>query len=174
MSISLADFSLAGEIGGAALSVLGAYKSSAGNKQGYEYNAIVDANNAKFNRMRAADAIARGQTTEDTVRLKTAQLKGKQRASLAARGIALDEGSPLNILNDTDYMGEHDALVVRDNAAKEAWALRQSANNDMSQSALMQSRADAEQPWLNAAGTALTRGGQVADSWYKYSKTLSG
>lgn len=173
MGISLADVSLVGEIGGAALSVLGAYDKSKDNEKAYEYNAAVAANNAKFARMRADDAIARGQTAEDTQRLKTAQLKGKQRALLAAHGVALDEGSPLNILNDTDYMGEHDALVIRDNAAREAWALKQQASNDIDQSKLMTARADDESPWMNAAGTLLSKGGQVADSWYKYNKTQS-
>lgn len=171
--ISLRDVSLAGLVGGAAFSVLGAYNTSKSNKKAYQYNAAVEANNAKFADMQAHDAIARGETAEATSRMKTAQLAGHQRAIMAARGIALDEGSPLNILNDTAYMGEQDARVIRDNAAKEAWALRNQSTNYKSNAALLDARADAENPFLNATGTLLTAGGTVADRWYKYSKSTT-
>ncbi len=173
MGISLADFSLYSAIGGEALSVLGAYKSSEGTKQGYNYNAAVARNNAQYAEMQAQDAIARGENAVDVSRMKTTQLASRQRALMAAHGVALDEGSPLNILNDTAYMGEHDARTLADNAAKEAWALRRQAANYTDQSSLLSARASDEEPWLNAAGTLLTQSGQVADRWYKYSKTLS-
>lgn len=173
MSISLSDLSLAGMVGGAAFSILGAYNSSKSNKKAYEYNAVVEQNNAKFAEMQAQDAIARGHNTEAVSRMQTAQLMGKQRATMAARGIALDEGSPLNILNDTAYMGEHDALVIRDNTAKEAWALRNQSKNYSDNAALLQARAEAENPFMNVAGTLLTTGGQVADRWYRNSKTTN-
>lgn len=173
MAISLKDVSLAGLIGGAAFSVIGAYQSSKAKKNAYATQSAVDANNAQYAELQAQDAIERGNNTADNVRIRGAQLKSTQRATMAARGIALDEGSPLNILNDTEYMTEHDALTAKDNAAKEAWALRIQGKNYNANASLLADRADAENPFMNAAGSLLTSGGTVADRWYGYNKTVN-
>lgn len=156
---------------GAVNSAFGAYNQSKMAGASYAYQAQVQKNNAQAAEWQARDAITRGQQDENRHRLKVAQLKGTQRASMAARGIALDEGSALNILDDTDFMGDMDALVIRDNAAREAWAYREKAKGNMADSFLMQGRASAENPGGAALGSLLTSAGNVASSWYSYSKT---
>jgi hypothetical protein len=93
-------------------------------------------------------------------------LKSSQRAGFAARGVALDEGSPLAILQDTDMMGEMDALTIRDNAEKEAWGARMQGANYSSDSAMLSARAGAESSTGAAFGSLLTGAGAVASSWY--------
>lgn len=153
---------------GMASSAMGAYEQSKASKAAYKYQAGVNANNTKIAEWQAQDALQRGAQSEQQQRLKTASLKGSQRASLAARGIALDEGSALNILDDTDYMGEVDALTIRDNAAKEAWAHRNQAAGYLSDASMLKSRAAAESPGRAAATSLLGSAGSVASQWYGY------
>jgi len=99
--------------------------------------------------------------------LRTAQLKGTQTASLAAHGVALDQGSALDVLTSTDVMGAADAATIHDNAAKESWG-------DQVQAANYRSQASNANPW--AAGFTSMIGGAstVADRWYKYKTATKG
>lgn len=162
------------QVAGMASSAMGAYNQSKGTKAAYEYQAAVNRNNATLAEWQARDAITRGQRAEQSQRLKTAQLKGSQRAALAARGVALDEGSALNILDDTDFMGEADAMTIRDNAAREAWGARTQGANYESDASMLSARAGAESPFKAAAGSLLTSAGSVANSWYRYKATGGG
>lgn len=156
---------------GAGMSAYGSYQSSKANKAAMSYQAGVSANNAQIAEWQAQDALQRGQTAEGQSRLRTAQLKGSQRARLAANGVALDEGSALNVLNDTDYQGEQDALTIRNNASKEAWAYRNQASGMTSDSLLLQGQSDATSPAAAGFGSLLTGAGSVASSWYRYNST---
>lgn len=154
---------------GAAAATIGAYNRSKADKYAYEYQAKVAANNAQVETWKAQDAITRGQSDVARSQLATRQLKGAQRAAMAARGIDLGEGSALNILTDTDVMGQADANTLADNAAKEAWAHRVAATGAASNASMLSTRASNESPFLSAAGTALTSAGSVAANWYALS-----
>ncbi len=159
---------------GVGMQTVGSYNQSKATKAAYTYQGQVNENNAKIAQWQAQDALQRGATAEQRQRMSTAQLRGSQRARLAANGVALDEGSPLNILQDTDYMGEVDALTIRDNAAKEAWGYRNQAAGYGSDAAMLRSRASAENPMFAGATSLLTGAGSVADAWYRYSRTTGG
>lgn len=152
----------------------GSYKKSSGEQQGYEYQSKIARNNADITEQQAHDAMLRGQQTENNVRTRTANLKGSQRASLAARGIDLGVGSALNILTDTDFMGERDALIARDNANKEVWGLRTQAQNYQSNADMLAWRSGQQDPVMDAAGTFLTGAGRVASSWYSMRNAKTG
>lgn len=162
------------QIAGLAASVFGSYQQAKATKDAYTYQAKVNENNAKVAEWMAQDALARGQKEEQQQRLKAAALKSTQRAAFAARGVSLDEGSPLSILQDTDYMNEMDVLTIRDNAAREAWAYRNQGANYSSESALMSAKAAATNPLFSATSTLLTGGAQVASSWYRRKATTTG
>tara|TARA_Y100000034_G_scaffold110909_1_gene143469 strand:- start:884 stop:1417 length:534 start_codon:yes stop_codon:yes gene_type:complete len=154
---------IAGTVAGA----YGAYNQSKASKASLEYQASVARNNAEYSESQARDAIRRGQVAENDVRRRTAQLRGSQRARLAANGIDLGEGSALNILLDTDYFGELDALNVRDNSNREAAALRTQGSNQIGNANLLDARAGMESPIGAALPTLLTGAGAVANSWYR-------
>lgn len=142
---------------GAFTGAFGAYTQSKDNQQALNEQArIVD--------FQAKDAERRGALTLNKHRLNVAQIKGTQRAALAARGLALDEGSALNILQDTDYLSEVDASTIQDNTAREAWALRTNASQ-------LRSRAAQERPGLAAATSLLSGATGVAKSWYALRNT---
>jgi hypothetical protein len=154
------------QVAGLVSGALGASRQSEATQQAYNYQAAVNKNNAQVAEWQAQDALQRGTKAEQAQRLKVAQLKSSQRAGFAARGVALDEGSPLAILQDTDMMGEMDALTIRDNAEKEAWGARMQGANYSSDSAMLSARSGAESPTGAAFGSLLTGAGAVASSWY--------
>jgi hypothetical protein len=148
----------------------GAYQSSRATKAAHEAQAQVQRNNATVAGWQAEDAIERGNKAAMRVRSQARQLKGTQRARLAAAGVDLGEGSALQILSDTDYFGEVDAQTTVDNAAREAWAIRQQAAGYSADAALMQSRAAAESPLFAAGTSLLTSASRVAERWYTPAK----
>jgi len=151
---------------GAVGATYSAYRKSEGEKLGYEYQSQVARNNAQLAEWQAQDALERGAQTKQGIQLKKVQIRGRQEAVMASRNVALDEGSALNILTDTDLMGARDEAMAIDNANKEAWALRNQAAGYRSSAGFLQSRADSQSPGLDALGTALTATGRVASSWY--------
>lgn len=98
------------------------------NKQGSYEKGIAD-RNSQMARMQEADAIARGVEQERKFRINLRKLTGKQRAAFAGQGVALDSGSPVDVIGDTAALGELDALMIRANAQREAWGFANQAND---------------------------------------------
>lgn len=181
----MCDLVTAAAVGSLAFGAMGAYQQSAATKASAEYQSQVARNNAISAEYQAQDAIKRGEVAEAEQRRKTMMLKGSQTARLAANGLDISEGSALQILSDTDWMGEQDALTVRDNASREAWAYRQQGNNAQSNSNMLKASADAQNPFFSGfsnimtnestgllAETIMTKpGGLVADKWIKMSES---
>ncbi len=167
----MCDLVTALSVGSMAFGAYSSYQQSQAQQASYEYQAAVARNNAITAEWQAQDAIKRGEIAEEQQRRRTAMLKGTQTARLAANGLDISEGSALQILSDTDWMGEQDALTVRDNAAREAWGFRQQGQNYQSNSELMGMRADAENPLLAGSTSLLTNPatGVVAQKWYTMS-----
>lgn len=88
-------------------------------KQGW-FEAEQLGRNAAFAEEQASDALKRGAEAEQRSRGETAQLRGTQRASLAASGVDITSGSAAELQGDTTELGELDALMIRNNAAREA------------------------------------------------------
>lgn len=89
---------------------------------------IYDLNAAQAD-AQAKDALARGEQAEAVYRQGTKQLVSSQIASAGAQGLALDKGSVVDLREETAYLGELDALTIRNNARREALGYRQQAQN---------------------------------------------
>lgn len=163
---AVSSIALGAQVAGGIGQTYASYRKSVGEQRGYEYQSAVASNNAQLDEWQAQDALTRGVATRQQIQLKGGQVRGAQEASAGARGVALDEGSALNILADTQFGMTRDANIATDNANKEAWALRMRASMDTSNAGFLKSRAEAQSPMLDAMGTALTTGGRVAASWY--------
>ncbi len=148
-------------------STFAAYRGAEAQKASARYEAAAASRNAELAGLEAADALRRGADAEARHRLQVAQLDGRQRNALAANGIALDSGSALDVLGDTAALGELDALTIRLNAEREAWAARTGAAGLQGQAALAQAEASGISP-ATAAGTSLLGGASAfADRWYR-------
>lgn len=153
-----------------AASAVGASNSAKAQKAGLDYQADVASNNAQIAEWQAQDAIRQGQDQEQQSRLRYATTKSTQRAALAANGVALDEGSAVDILTSTDYMNEMDASTIQANAARSAWGYRTQGTNYSDNSTALRAGAGAISSGSAAGLSLLGSAGQVSQSWYQYSK----
>ncbi len=154
-------------VAGLAVGGASALYTADANAKASTYNAQVAEMNAVLSERRAKDAEERGRREEQAKRAQVADLQGRQRAAMAANGVDLSFGSPLDTLVDTAYLGELDALTIRRNAAHEAYDYRVDAVNGRADAAL--SRANASNAmtagYLDAAGTVL---GGASSSYKSY------
>jgi len=155
------------QAGSSLLGATSAYGASKANKAAYKAQAAIARNNAKYLEWEAQDALAVGARQEQGVRMRTAGVKSDQRASLAARGLDMGAGSALRMLTDTDFMGEIDALTVRDDARRAAWAKREEARGVKTNAEMYSNRAKAESPMTAAFTSLLSSAGKVSDAWSK-------
>lgn len=169
----LGNFGQLGQIGGAALRAFGAYSAEEGRRSSYRYSAEAARASAEIARWQAADALQRGEQTKVALGVKTGKLKGSQRASLAARGIDIGEGSALDILTSTDYMYQSDIATATTNAEREAWGHRMRAQNYQREAGYFEDAAEGVSPFASAAGSLLTDAGRVASSWYRLADSMS-
>lgn len=118
-----------GATGALAVVGLGAGVSAYGKiRAGNETKKLFD-RNAGYAELQAEDALARGKVEEKKARRQTEQVIGSQRAGLAGQGVDVNTGSALETQADAAYLGELDALTIRNNAAKEAWGYRVQATD---------------------------------------------
>jgi type II secretory pathway pseudopilin PulG len=155
---------------GTVMAASSAMQQSQASKDAANYNAAVQRNNAIAADYQAQDAYKRGEkAVEDHLR-KTAALRGKQTATMAANGVDISEGTPLNILTDTELFAEIDTNTIRNNAATEAWGFKNQAANYNAQGTLASMSARNADPMMAGVSTLISGGASVADKWYQYNK----
>lgn len=111
--------------------------------------------------IQAQQALEAGATAEQNSRLRTGAVYSEQRANMAANGVDLGTGSATDLLTSTKYLGERDALTIRDNATRTAWSYRAGAAVD-------RSVAGDISPGMDAFTSLLGGSTSVADSWYRW------
>lgn len=133
--------------------------------------------NARLSMMRAEDAIRRGDESVTEYQKKIAQMKGTQRANLAAQGIALDTGSALEIQQQTAEIAAKDVVTIKNNAWREAWGLEVEAMNHRNNGrmAALTAEHNANSALLTGGMKAIGYGYEAADKagWFKKSKDSS-
>lgn len=164
----MCDLSVALTIGSTLLGAAGAVQQGQASAAASRYNAQIMDMNAVMSERRANDAMERGKIEEQRKRQEVAKVKGAQTAAMAANGVDLSFGSPLDTLVDTAVMGELDALTIRTNTAREAYDYRVDAVNKRAGASLERMKGDnaSTAGYLGAAGTILTGAGK-AYSGYK-------
>ena len=157
---------------GAASSALGAYFGAQSQKRSLELQASMADINARMSESAAQATLLTGQREVQKSQIATANLKSAQRASMAANGVDLGEGSANQILTTTDVMGEVDANTLQANAVRSAWGYRTQGVNQSNQALMSRASAGAISPLTSAATSLLGSAGSVASSWYSYGKNL--
>ena len=123
------------------------YAGYAGYQAGRANEALANWNADTLD-LQAQDAITQGFEAEGRLRRNVVGLVGVQRAGFSNQGVDVNQGSAADVQIDTVRQGETDALTVRNNAAREAWAYRVRA---------AQTRAEGEQ--AAASGRSQAVGG---------------
>lgn len=129
----------------------------------------VGRNNQIMAEYAAQDAQRRAGEDALKVQQKASQLKGSQRATMAAKGLDLGVGTQADLLDQTDFFGAIDAATTRSNGNRDAWSAREQGRN-----ARAQGDASARQANLSAFSTLLGTAGSVAGKWYDYGRKPGG
>lgn len=154
------------------MSVASTFYAAQGQQSMLEAQAELARINAASAESAARAAMLAGQREEQRLRLQTGMLRSRQRASLAANGVDLGEGSAARVLASTDILGEIDANQIAANAIGRAWGYRAQATQARIDANLTDARADAINPVASAAGSLLSSAGSVAASWYAMNKPV--
>lgn len=150
---------------GAINSVVGGYYSAASQKSSLDLQADLDEINARISERAAQGELLRGEREYQASRLRTAALKSRQRVAMAANGVDLSEGTAVNVLASTDYIGEVDANEIRANAVKAAWGYRTQAANSLNSATIRRASASGINPTMSAFSNALVAGADLATSY---------
>ena len=131
-----------------------------------EYNAAVAENEAQEVQNKSVEE-------ENMQRRRTAELLSKQRAQLGAANVDLSSGSALQLQEDTQALGEADALRIRSNYDTQVEALKTQADLTRNQGefAEQSGKTSAFGTLLKGAGSALGTG--VADKWFTSTSSAS-
>jgi hypothetical protein len=99
---------------------------------------------------------------------------GDQKAALAANGVDVSSGSPVEILASTKFLGEGDALTdPRQRRAPRLGAGRAGPRLS-NEEGMDRSTAGSMNPWMAAGGSLLTSGQSVANRWYGWRESQYG
>lgn len=153
----MCDLMMALTIGSTIVGAVGQVQQASAQAASARYNAQVAELNATLSERRARDAIERGKTEEQKKRQEVQRILGAQKAAMAANGVDLTFGSPLDTIVDTAVLGELDALTIRSNAYREAYDHRVDAMNKRAGAELsrLEARSALTGGYLQAAGTLL-------------------
>lgn len=124
----------------------------------------ISAMNARNAEANAQYILQAGQKEVAKITLRAGKIKSAQTASMAARGIALGEGSAAEVTATTDFMKESDALTINANSVRSAAAQRIQAANFEAQSRMQGVAAET----LKTQATGMTSiQKQMADAVYR-------
>lgn len=167
---TLAYGSLYGQAAGGIMSAIGAFMGASAQRASLRGQAEVAEINAQTAERAAQAAMLAGQHDEQRSMLQTAALKSTQRASMAANGIDLGEGSAARVLTSTDAMGKIDANTIAANAVRQAWGYRTTATNYSNEALTKRAGADSISPVVSGGASLLSSAGTVAQNWYLLDK----
>ena len=122
---------IAGLQGGLAINQ--AIQQSKAIKAQAKYQQQMADTNAKMAELQGSEALRRGEKEAQQIKKQGQRVIGAQRVALAAQGINLDEGTALELQQDTAQQAARDAVTTRNNAYREAWGYKVEALNQTTQ-----------------------------------------
>jgi len=134
----LATIAIGTAAAGTLVSTIGAVQQGKAQRRQADFNAAVSRNNAVLAERQAEDSLRRGRIAERQKRLQISKLEGSQIAAFAANNVALDEGSPLDVLEFTAAQGELEASNIRVAAEREATGFRARAGGLRAEAGLLE------------------------------------
>ena len=154
-------------LAGLALSAYGSVKNAeaqdtagSANKAAADSQADVADFNASVADEQAQDAIERGTVQEDQFRTQVKGAIGTQRATQAGNNVDVSFGSSVDTQADAAFLGELDALTIRNNAMREAYGYQVTATNYRNSAAIArQTGVYAQAAGDTAATSSLISGG---------------
>lgn len=162
------------QVAGKAQGAVGAHGDAKSEKMSLNYQAAMDDLNAEQAERSAQQELAKGNEQVAMATMRAGQVKGSQRASMAANGIDLGEGSAAEVLTSTDMMKENDINTLTSNAIRSAWGQRIEATNHKNAALMKRAGASTINSTARAIDSIAGGAGQLAQSWYSMSKSKGG
>lgn len=162
----MATASMYSQVGGAATSAVGGYYAARSQKSALKHQASMAQINARIAELGAESAMEQGKQQVAALTMQAGQLKGKQRAALAANGVDLGQGSAAELQASTEIMKQIDMATARGNALRTAWGHRMQATNMRGEAAMAKASAGTINPFATGATSLLGGASSVASSWY--------
>lgn len=167
-------------IGGALTGAIGGFfqaqtqqnqlKSQAMSLEFQSKMAEINARQAEFG---AENIMQAGERQAGAVSLKSGQAKGAARASLAARGVQLGEGSAAELIGTNDLMKEIDMLTINSNTVRAAENARTQSVNYQNQASLLSvsshnvyASANSISPMAAGFTSLLGSASSIGNSWF--------
>ena len=159
----MCDLTMALAIGSTIIGAYGQVQQADAQASASKYNAQVAEMNAQISEKRAKSIIEAGRQEEQLKRQEVQRVLGQQKAGLAANGVDLTFGSPLDTIVDTAVLGELDALTIRTNTYRQAYEARVDATNQRAGAELhrYEAKTTKQGGYLAAAGTVLGGAGKA-------------
>lgn len=151
---TVAWIAVATAVAGAGMSAYSASEQADASKKAANYQAQVNANNAKIAEYQRSSAIQQGEVDAQNAMRQQAQTLSAQRAALASNGVDLTEGSAQDLLATTKFLGAADVNTIQSNAARQAWGYDVQGTNASAAGQLDQWKADN----INPAGIGAMAG----------------
>lgn len=153
------------------MSTVGAISSASLQKAALRSQARLDEINAKMSDAASRAELVRSEREQQAIRLRGANIKGSQRAAIAAGGVDLASSPTVDsVLGTTDYFTEADAIQAEANGIRAAWGHRIEAGNLRRSAAGKRAEASTISPLLAGVTSAIGSAGQIAGSWYALDK----
>ncbi len=166
----VAQFSLIGSLAGMANSAIGSYYSASSKSSSLSFQADMNNLNAQLAENQAQNALLQGERQAGQLSMKYGHIKGSQRAAMAANGVDLGTGSAAEVQASTDIAKEIDMNTIAANAARSAWGFRTQSVNYNNQALIERATGGSISPAGYGYSSMLGGAGNVASSWYLYSK----
>ena len=168
----MCDANIAGimSMTGTVMGAIGSYQQAQAQAAAYRAQAAALEQNARLidaQRSQAQDVKA---DEMQRLRANASKTAATQKAAMAANGLDTGSGSNLDILNDTTYLSEIDAAMLRYKYDINDWQMRVQKTDTLNQASMARSVAsNASKAGTIGAMTSLFSGvGQVAGNWYKW------
>lgn len=163
---SMGAMSIGMQAGGVLTSAMGSHSGASSQKSALKGQARLADINARIAELGAHSALEQGKQQVAQVTHRAGQLKGSQRATMAANGIDLGAGNAAEVQASTDMMKEIDSNTVRHNALRNAWGHRTQSMNYTNEANMARANASGISPGGSAFSSLLGGATQVASSWY--------
>lgn len=135
----------------------GAYGAYQANEQG-KYQEAMAERSADIQEMQATSARQQGVVAGEQARDRARRIEALQATSLAGSGLDISSGTSLDLFAETATLGEYDAQVAENNAARQAYGFDVQADTSRA------SGANARKAGRNRAfGTLLTSGARAGN-----------
>jgi len=167
---TLATIALVSSAASTATGVVGSLQAGKAQSASARYQGQLADINAEYADRAARDALDRGEFDALAHGRKVAQLRGKQTRDMAANGLELGYGTPLDIATDTDVLAAEDNSRIFANAMRESEGYRINAQGYRNEGAGARAAgANARTAsYINAGSTLLDGASSLAGTWTKY------